>query len=149
MAIVPNRAGVGGDRDGGQTGDTVVGHGAGERIHVHAKVRVTADQAYAVPANASDHRCAGKRAVALVAHVDGGTLRMARRLTRRDEGIDAGRRATTGEKPTRTLRIAEPAPKPVDDDQLDLARAARYQPGALVDVVAGGHEVGQHTGPGG
>ena len=86
--------------------------------------------------------------MALVAHVNGGTLGMARRLARRDEGIDAGRRAATGEKSTRTLRIAKPAPKPVDRDQFDLARAARHQPGALVDVVAGGHEVGQHTGPG-
>ena len=33
------RAGVGGDRDGGEAGGAVLGHGAGERVHLHAEVR--------------------------------------------------------------------------------------------------------------
>ena len=87
--------------------------------------------------------------MALVAHVDGGAFGVARCLPRRDEGVDAGGRAAAGEEPARALRIADPAPEPVDDDQLQLARAARDKPGALVDVVAGAHEVGHHAGPGG
>ena len=141
-------AGVGGDGDGGEAGIAVFGHGAVERIHVHAEVRVARDHADALAPDAHDHRRAGERAVALVAHVDGGAFGVARRFARRDEGIDAGRRTAARKQSTRALRIADPTPEPVDDDQLQLARATRDQPGALVDVVAGGHEVGHHAGPG-
>ena len=144
-----HRAGIGGDRDGTEAGVAVGGHRASERIHVHAKVRVARDHADALAADAHDHRRTEERAVALVAHVDRGAFGVARRLPRRDECVDARGRAPAGKEAARALRIAEPLPKPVDDDQLELTRAARDQPGALVDVVAGGHEVGHHTGPGG
>ena len=87
--------------------------------------------------------------MALVAHVHGCALGVARRFPRRNEGVEAARRTPAREKPARALRIAEPAPEPVNDDQLELARPACDQPGALVDVVSGGQEVGQHPGPGG
>ena len=83
----------------------------------------------------------------LVAHVDGGAFGVARRLPRRDEGVDARGRAAAGEEPACALRIAEPSPEPVDDDQFHVARTARNQPGTLVDVVAGGHEVSKYAGP--
>ena len=86
--------------------------------------------------------------MALITHVDGRSFGVARRFARREEGIDARRRATAGEEPARALRIADPLPEPVYDDQFDLARAAGDQPGTLVDVMAGGHEIGQHAGPG-
>ncbi len=86
-------------------------------------------------------------AMALVAHVHGGALGVARRFPGRRQGVDAGRRPSARQKPARALRIAEPAPQPVDDHQLELARTACDQPGACVDVVSGRHEVGQHPGP--
>ena len=143
------RAGIGGDRDGRKAGVTVFGHGPGERVHVQAEVRIARDHANALPADADDHRRAGEGAVALVAHINGGALRMACRLARRNECIDTCCRATAGEESASTLRIAEPTPEPVDNDQFQLARTTRDQPGALIDVVTGGHEVGDHAGPGG
>ena len=87
--------------------------------------------------------------MALVAHVHGCALGVACRFPRRNEGVEAGSRSSAREKPARALRIAEPAPEPVNDDQLELARPACDQPGALVDVVSGGQEVGQHPGSSG
>ena len=85
----------------------------------------------------------------LMYHVYGRALGVAGRFPRRYQGVDAGRRPPAGQKTSRILRIAEPTPKPVDDDQLELAGTTRDQPGALVDVVSGGHKVGYHPGPGG
>ena len=58
----------------------------------------------AVAPNTDDERCAGKGAVALVAHVDAGAFGVARRLAGGDEGVDARRRAAAGEEPARALR---------------------------------------------
>ena len=98
------RAGVCGDRDGREAGVAVVGHGAGQRAHVQAEVRVARDHANALAADADDHRRTGEGAVALIAHVDGGALGMACRLARRDEGVDTGDGAAAGEEPARAFR---------------------------------------------
>ena len=73
----------------------------------------------------------------LIAHVYGRLLRVTRCFPRRDECIDAGRRTPTCKKPSRTLRVTNPAPKPVYDHKLKLAWPARNQPSTGVDVVPG------------
>ncbi len=62
--------------------------------------------------------------MALVAHVDGRTLGVACAFPRRDKGVEAGRRAPARQQSARALRITDPAPDPVDDDQLKLAWTA-------------------------
>ncbi len=143
-----DRAGVSAYRDGIEPRRAIFGHGAHEGYHFQAKISVAREQPDALGPNTDDPRRADVRAVALVAHIDCRALGMARAFTRRDEGVQAGRRASAREKPARTLGIADPATQPVDDDQFDLTRAARHEPGGRVDVEARGQEVGQHPGPG-
>ena len=128
-------------RDGIEPRGAVIGHGARQRLHVQAETPVAGNHAYALRSNANDHRRPDLRAMALVAHVNG--------RPRRDKGVEAGRRAAARQKSARAVGIAEPAPQPVNNDQLELAGAAGCQPGALVDVVPGGNEVGQHPRPSG
>ena len=85
----------------------------------------------------------------LVAHVDRGAAGVSCRFSCCDEGVQAGRRAPAGQEPSRTVGITDPAAEPFQDHQLELAGTARGQPGALVDVIPGGHEVGHHARPGG
>ena len=144
-----HRAGVGAHRDGVKPRRSVLGHGALEFSHVQTEVFVTREEPYPLGLDADDPRRADVRAVALVAHVDARAIGMTRRFARRDESVQARRRTAAREKTARAFGIADPAPEPVDDDEFELARAARDQPGALVDGVACGHEVGQHAGPGG
>ena len=56
-------------------------------------------------------------------------------------------RTPAREEPADALPIAEPAPNPVNDDQLDLARTARRKPSGLIDVVPGHYEIGRWTLP--
>ena len=141
------RPGVGAHRDGVEPGGAVIGHGARERLHVQTEAFIARKQPYALRPNADDLGRADLCAMALVAHVHGRALGAACTFPRRDERVEAGRRTPAGQQSSRALRIADPAPQPVDDDQLKLAWAARRQPRALVDVVPGGHEVGEHPGP--
>ena len=143
------RPGVGAYRDGVESGPAVVGDGAREGRHVQAEASVGGNHADALRADADDPRRADVGAVALVAHVHGRALGVAGLFPGGDEGVEAGRRAPAREESARGLRVADPAPDPVEDDQLQLTRTAGGQPGALVDVVPGGHEVGQHSRPGG
>ena len=143
------RPGVGACRDGVESGGAVVGDGAREGRHVQAEPPVGRDHADALRANADDPGRADVGAVALVAHVHGRALGVAGLFPGGDEGVEAGRRAPAREQPARGLRVAEPVPDPVEDDQLELARTARGQPGALVDLVPRGHEISQHPRPGG
>ena len=123
------RSGVGAHRDGVEPRRAVLGHGACERLHVQPEAFIARKQPYAFRPNADDPGCADVCTMALVAHVDGRTLGVACAFPRRDKGVEAGRRTPASEKPACALRIAEPAPEPVDDDQLELGRTARDQPG--------------------
>ena len=142
------RPGVGADRKRAEPRGTVVGHGACQEIHVQPKLRVARQQPDALRSHADDARRADVGAVALVAQVHGGAFGVPRRFARRHEGVDAGRRAAAGQQTAGAIGIAEPAAKPVDHHQLDLTRPARDQPGAGVDVVTRGQEIGQNPGPG-
>ena len=141
------RSGVGAHRDGVEPRRAVLGHGACERLHVQAETPVACNPADALRPNANDLGRADLRTVTLVAHVHGRALGMARRFPCRHERVEAGSRPSARQQPTRALRIADPAPDPVDDDQLKLAWAARRQLGALVHLMSGGHEVREHPGP--
>ena len=110
------RSGVCAHGDGIETCGAILGHGLHKRLHVQAEVLVTWNRAHALRSHADDHRPAAEHAMALVAHVHGRPLGRAGRFPRRDKGVDAGRRATAGEKPARALGVAEPAPNPVNDD---------------------------------
>ena len=110
---------------------------------------VARKQAYALRPYADNLGRTDVCAMALVAHVHSHPLRVARCFSRRDKGVEAGRRAAAGQQPAGTLWVADPAPQPVDDDQFQLARAAGDQPSAGVGVVSGGHEVGEYSGPSG
>ena len=74
---------------------------------------------------------------------------MSRRLPRRHQRFDARRRAAARQQPAGALRIADPATHPVHHHEFQLAGPARHEPGAGVDVEAGGEKVRQHAGPGG
>ena len=141
-------SGVGAHRDGMESRGPVFGHGASQRFHVQAETFVDGQQPHVLLLYAGDPGGADLGTVALVAHVDRGALGVAGGFPGRDEGVHAGRRAPARQKPSGALRVANPTLQPVDDHQLDSARTAGHQPGALVEVVPGGHEVGQHTWPG-
>ena len=141
------RSGVGTHRDGIESRGPVLCHGARERIHVQAEASVVHNQANALRPNADDPGRADESAMALVAHVHGGALGVARRFPGRRQGVDAGRRPSARQKPARALRIAEPAPQPVDDHQLELARplaisqvhALMLYPAAMKSASTPGH----------
>ena len=139
--------GIGADGDGGQAGGAVVGDGPGEGLHVEPEAAVARDLADVVSANPDDHGGAGEGAMALVAHVDGGSLGVAGGLAGGDERVDTGGGAAAGEETGGGFRVADPAPEPVDDDEFDLAGAARDEPRALVEEVARSQEVGDDAGP--
>ena len=84
----------------------------------------------------------------LVAQDDRGPRRCARLLARGDERIENCGRTAGREEPARRFRIADPLPEPVDHDELELARPAGSEPGALEDVEAGREVIRDHAGPG-
>ena len=94
-----------------------------------------------------DVRGPNLRTVTLVAHVDDRARRIAGRLAGCDECVKRRRGPAAGHQPARPGRQSEPLPEPADHNGLDLARAARCEPGCCVDVEAGRHEVGQHARP--
>ena len=144
---VAGGAGVGADHHGGKSGGTVIGDGTGECIHVQTQGPVDGNRADAFGADADDPGGADLRAVALVAHVYGRPLGIARGFPCRDERVEGSRRPAAGQQSARSVRIADPAPEPVDDHELKLARTTGDQPGADVEVVPGCDEVGQYPGP--
>ena len=91
------RAGVGAHRDGVKPRRAVLIHGARERFHVQAEAFIAREQPDTLGPNPDDLRRANVRAVALIAHIGGGALGMARRFARRDEGVEAGRRTPARE----------------------------------------------------
>ena len=141
-------SGVGAHRDGMESRGPVFGHGASQRFYIKTVAFVRGQQPHVLLLYAGDPGGADLGTVTLVAHVNGGAVRVASGFPGRDEGVHAGRRAPARQKPSGALRVANPTLQPVDDHQLDGARPAGHQPGALVEVVPGGHEVGQHTRPG-
>ena len=141
-------SGVGAHRDGMESRGPVFGHGASQRFYIKTVAFVRGQQPRMLLLDAGDPGGADLGTVALVAHIDRGALGVAGGFPCRDEGVHAGRRAPARQKPSGALRVANPTLQPVDDHQLDSARTARHHPGALVEVVPGGHEVGQHTWPG-
>ena len=142
------RPGVGADRHGLEPRGAILGDRARQSLHVQTVLPVGRDHADALPPDADDHRGTRLRTVALVAHVDGRALRIAGRFPGSDEGVHAGGGAAAGQQTPGTLRVTEPAPEPVQDDELDLARTARDQPGAGVHVPGGGQEIRDDPRPG-
>ena len=141
------RPGIGADRHGRKARVAVLRHGTRESPHVQAEGAVRRDLPNGILPDADDHRGTSLRAVALVAHVHRWTLRIAGRFPGRHEGVDAGGGTAAGQQPARTFGVAQPASKPVQHDEFDLARTARDQPGAGVHVPRGGQKVRDHTGP--
>ena len=140
-------AGVGAYRDGRAARGAVGLDGGSERGRIEAEVVAGRQHTNGVGADADDARGAGLGAVALVAHVDGGPSRVPRCLSCRHEGVEGGGRAAARQHAARGLGISQPAPEPVDDDRLELARTARGQPSGRVDVEAGHEIVGQDARP--
>ena len=140
-------AGVRAHGDGISPGRAVLRHHARERVEVDAGAAVARHDAGVVRTDARDLHGSDVGGVALVAHVHGGALRVARGLPRRHERVQTRGGPSAREQPARRLRHAEPAPEPLDDDAFELARAAPHQPVARVEVVSGGEEVRDDAGP--
>ena len=143
------RSGVGAYRDGIEAGGPVRGHRLGECLHVQPETPIAGDQAHMLRLDTNDPGGPDLGTVTLVTHVDGRLRAAHYTLPSRHEGRDRGHGATAGKESACTLRIAHPLPYPVDDHELELAGTARREPGALVDLVSGDQEVGQHPRPGG
>ena len=141
------RPGIGADRHGCQARFAVLRHGTRESPHVQTEGSVRRDLANGILPDADDHRGTGLRAVALVAHVHRWTLGIAGRFPGRHEGVDAGGGTAAGQQPASTVGIAQPASKPVQHDEFDLARTASDQPGTGVHVPRGGQKIPDHAGP--
>ena len=104
---------------------------------VQPETPVARDQAHMLPLDPHDPGCANLGTVTLVTHVDGRLAAAPSGLPGRHESCDRGNRSATCKESACSLRIADPLPYPVDDNQLELAGAARGEPCALVDLVAG------------
>ena len=126
---------------------SIVGHSAPQGFHVQAEMSVAPDGADALRGNTDNHGSTSKCNVALVAHVHRSALGVTRRFPRCHESVNTAHRAPTRQDAGRTFRIAEPAPEPIYDDQLNLARAACGKPGGHIDVVTCGHKVGDYSRP--
>ena len=104
---------------------------------VQPETPVARDQAHMLPLDPHDPGCANLGTVTLVTHVDGRLAAAPSGLPGRHESCDRGNRSATCKESACSLRIADPLPYPVDDNQLELAGAARGEPCALVDLVVG------------
>ena len=142
VGVEPDRAGaarssVRANRDGIESGGPVPCHSVGECLHVQPETPVARDQAHMLPLDPHDPGCANLGTVTLVTHVDGRLAAAPSGLPGRHESCDRGNRSATCKESACSLRIADPLPYPVDDNQLELAGAARGEPCALVDLVVG------------
>ena len=132
---------------------------AGARVRVHRGAQcfgtkpvaiVDRQHAYLVRPESQDARGAREGRVCLVRAVDNEPIRHRadERLARARERCHVRRGAAAGEHSARVGRITDPVFEPVEDDQLELARAGRQSPRADVDVESARDQIAERGWPG-
>ena len=141
------RSGAGAQGEGDAARAAVGPDGRGHRVRRQAPPAVGRQHPHLLRPQSHRPRGPGQRRVGLVRHVHHGAgRRPAGRLARDEQRGQVGGRAAVDQHARGAGGQPEPAAEPVDDLQLDLGRAGRFQPRAAVRV---GRGRGQLRRPGG